>query len=65
LRSAAIFKHWKKEAGYETIVYDNFSTGHRDAVFSDHLAVGEISDKKNFRVHYISLMYPALSTSQL
>jgi UDP-glucose 4-epimerase len=46
LRPAAIFKHWKKEAGYETIVYDNFSTGHRDAVFSDHLAVGEISDKK-------------------
>jgi UDP-glucose 4-epimerase len=46
LRSAAIFKHWEKEAGYETIVYDNFSTGHRGAVFSDHLAVGEISDKK-------------------
>jgi len=34
-----------KEAGYETVVYDNFSTGHRDAVFSDHLVEGDLADR--------------------
>ena len=30
-----------KGAGYGTIIYDNFSTGHRDAVFGDHLVEGD------------------------
>ena len=38
-----------KDAGYGTIVYDNFSTGHRDAVFSDHLVEGDLSDTGRLR----------------
>ncbi|MEH6829228.1 MAG: UDP-glucose 4-epimerase GalE, partial [Sulfitobacter sp.] len=33
-----------KEAGYLTVVYDNFSSGHRDACFGTHLVEGELSD---------------------
>lgn len=33
-----------KDAGYGTVTYDNFSTGHRDAVFSENLVEGDISD---------------------
>lgn len=33
-----------QEAGFNPVVYDNFSTGHRDAVFSDHMVEGELSD---------------------
>jgi UDP-glucose-4-epimerase GalE len=33
-----------KEDNYETVVYDNFSTGHRDACFGDHLVEGDLSD---------------------
>ena len=38
-----------KDSGYRTVVYDNFSTGHSDSVFSDHLAVGDIQDTKKLR----------------
>jgi len=31
-------------AGFTTVVYDNFSTGHRDAVFGDHLVEGDLTD---------------------
>ena len=33
-----------QEAGYTTVVYDDFSTGHRDACFGDHLVEGRMSD---------------------
>ncbi|WP_299832343.1 UDP-glucose 4-epimerase GalE [uncultured Roseobacter sp.] len=33
-----------QEAGFNPVVYDNFSSGHRDAVFSDHVVEGELSD---------------------
>lgn len=33
-----------KEAGYGTVVYDNFSSGHRDACFGDHLVEGDLAD---------------------
>ncbi len=33
-----------QDAGYTTVVYDNFSTGHRDACFGDHLVEGALSD---------------------
>jgi len=33
-----------RDAGYGTIVYDNFSTGHRDACFGDHLVEGALAD---------------------
>lgn len=32
------------EAGYETVVYDDFSTGHRDACFGAHLVEGHLGD---------------------
>ena len=32
------------EAGYRTIVYDNFSAGHRDACFGDDLVEGDLAD---------------------
>lgn len=32
------------EQGFKTIVYDNFSTGHRDACFGDHLVEGDLSN---------------------
>lgn len=32
------------EAGYGTVVYDNFSTGHRDACFGDYLIEGDLAD---------------------
>ncbi len=32
------------EAGYTTIVYDDFSAGHRDACFGDHLVEGRLED---------------------
>lgn len=32
------------QAGYGTVVYDNFSTGYRDAVFSAHLVEGDLAD---------------------
>lgn len=31
-------------AGYETVVYDNFSSGHRDACFGNHLVEGRLDD---------------------
>ncbi|WP_300019949.1 UDP-glucose 4-epimerase GalE [uncultured Roseobacter sp.] len=33
-----------QEAGFNPVVYDNFSSGHRDAVFSDHVVEGALSD---------------------
>lgn len=33
-----------KAAGYRTVVYDDFSTGHRDAVFGDLLVEGSLAD---------------------
>lgn len=33
-----------KAAGYGTVVYDNFSAGHRDACFGDHLVEGDLHD---------------------
>lgn len=33
-----------KDSGYTTVVYDNFSTGHRDACFGDHLIEGDLAD---------------------
>jgi UDP-glucose 4-epimerase len=33
------------DAGYETVVYDNFSTGHRDACFGAHLVEGDLADR--------------------
>ena len=32
-------------AGFETVVYDNFSTGHRDACFGTHLVEGDLADR--------------------
>ena len=32
------------EAGYGTVVYDDFSSGHRDACFGDHLVEGALAD---------------------
>jgi UDP-glucose 4-epimerase len=32
-------------AGYETVVYDNFSSGHRDACFGTHLVEGDLTDR--------------------
>ncbi|KIC47781.1 hypothetical protein RA29_19070 [Tateyamaria sp. ANG-S1] len=32
------------EAGFDTVVYDNFSTGHRDACFGAHLVEGDLAD---------------------
>lgn len=32
------------DAGYETVVYDNFSTGHSDACFGTHLVEGDLAD---------------------
>ena len=32
------------DAGYTTVVYDNFSSGHRDACFGDHLVEGDLED---------------------
>lgn len=33
-----------KAAGFCPVVYDNFSTGHRDACFGNHLVEGELAD---------------------
>jgi UDP-glucose 4-epimerase len=33
-----------RDAEYGTVVYDNFSTGHRDACFGDHLVEGDLTD---------------------
>ncbi len=33
-------------AGYRTVVYDNFSTGHRDVCFGDALVEGDLHDRK-------------------
>lgn len=33
-----------QDAGYTTVIYDNFSTGHRDACFADHLVTGDLAD---------------------
>lgn len=33
-----------KESGFNVVIYDNFSTGHRDACFGDHVVEGELSD---------------------
>ncbi|WP_299507805.1 UDP-glucose 4-epimerase GalE [uncultured Roseobacter sp.] len=33
------------EAGFETVVYDNFSTGHRDACFGKHLVEGDLANR--------------------
>jgi len=33
-----------QEAGYRAIVYDNFSSGHRDACFGAHLVAGDLAD---------------------
>lgn len=33
------------DAGFETVVYDNFSTGHRDACFGTHLVEGNLADR--------------------
>ncbi len=33
------------EAGYEVLTYDNLSTGHREAVLSGDLVVGDLSDR--------------------
>ncbi|MFV1840505.1 MULTISPECIES: UDP-glucose 4-epimerase GalE [unclassified Phaeobacter] len=35
-----------EKAGHRTVVYDNFSTGHRDACFGTHLVEGCISNRK-------------------
>ena len=32
------------EAGFRTVVYDNFSSGHRDACFGDELVEGDLAD---------------------
>ena len=32
------------DAGYTTVVYDNFSAGHRDACFGAHLVEGDLAD---------------------
>ncbi|MEM8657759.1 MAG: UDP-glucose 4-epimerase GalE, partial [Pseudomonadota bacterium] len=34
-----------QEAGFTPVVYDNFSSGHRDAVFSDQVVEGELADR--------------------
>ncbi|WP_424926663.1 UDP-glucose 4-epimerase GalE [Amaricoccus tamworthensis] len=34
-----------REAGFNPVVYDNFSTGHRDACFGTTLVEGELSDR--------------------
>lgn len=33
-----------RDAGFAPVVYDNFSSGHRDAVFSEHVVEGELAD---------------------
>lgn len=33
-----------KAAGFAPVVYDNFSAGHRDACFGDHLVEGDLAD---------------------
>jgi len=33
-----------QEAGYRTVVFDNFSSGHRDACFGAELVVGDLAD---------------------
>lgn len=33
-----------RDAGYTTVVYDNFSTGHRDACFGAQLVEGDLAD---------------------
>lgn len=33
-----------KEAGFSVTVYDNFSAGHRNACFGDHLVEGDLAD---------------------
>lgn len=38
-----------KEVGYTTVVYDNFSAGHRDACFGDHLVEAAVSDTQKLR----------------
>ena len=47
-----------KAAGYGTVIYDDFSSGHRDSVFSDHLVEGTLSDtqklKETLRTHNIA-----------
>lgn len=34
-----------KDAGFDVVVYDNFSSGHRDACFGDHLVEGDLADQ--------------------
>ncbi len=38
-----------QETGFNPIIYDNFSSGHRDAVFSDHVVEGELSHSIHLR----------------
>ncbi|MCH2250096.1 MAG: UDP-glucose 4-epimerase GalE [Cognatishimia sp.] len=34
-----------KEAGFNVVIYDNFSTGHRDACFGHEVVTGELADQ--------------------
>lgn len=47
-----------EEAGYRTLVFDDFSTGHRDSVFGTHLIEGDIRNTdrlaKALRDHEVS-----------
>lgn len=38
-----------KEAGYTTVIYDNFSAGHADACFGDHLVEADLSNTPKLR----------------
>lgn len=42
------------EAGYKTVVYDNFSTGHRDTCFGAALVEGELSDRASLEATLIT-----------
>ncbi|MCL4143353.1 UNVERIFIED_CONTAM: hypothetical protein GTU68_049580 [Idotea baltica] len=35
-----------REAGFDVVIYDNFSSGHRDACFADVVVEGELGDRE-------------------
>lgn len=48
-----------QEAGFTPVVYDNLSTGHRDAVLNSELIVADLADKKKLEKVFSS--YPFLA----
>ncbi|MFQ5957731.1 MAG: UDP-glucose 4-epimerase GalE [Alphaproteobacteria bacterium] len=48
------------ETGYEFVVYDNLSTGHRDAVLGAELVVGDLADREQLTALFAERRFTAV-----